>query len=82
MRIRTTMRALAATGMAAVLGLAGAGAVQAAPTTEQLVRAVSTMLTRADIPDNIGSARRVTPSQRPRESTPSRGCARRTTRFG
>ncbi len=53
MRIRTMMRALAASGMAAVLGFAGAGAVQAAPTTEQLVRAVSTMLTRADIPDNI-----------------------------
>jgi len=50
---RKTMRAAVATGVAAVLGLAGAGSALAAPTTEQLTRAVGTMLTRADIPENI-----------------------------
>jgi hypothetical protein len=39
--------------MAAALGLAGAGSALAAPTTEQLTRAVGTMLTRADIPGDI-----------------------------
>ncbi|HEV8025471.1 MAG TPA: hypothetical protein VGP37_11370 [Candidatus Nanopelagicales bacterium] len=53
MKTRTTMRAAVATGMAAVLGFAGAGSALAAPTTEQLVRAAETMLNRADVPDNI-----------------------------
>lgn len=43
MKTRTTMRAAVATGMAAVLGFAGAGSALAAPTTEQLVRDLSRM---------------------------------------
>jgi len=51
--MRKTARTFIAAGMAAVLGALGAGSALAAPTTEQLTRAVQTMLTRADIPDGI-----------------------------